>query len=135
MKLTWMFGFLMAMCLMPLMAFADLPVVPDGDPLAALLALIANWKSSAPLALGMGVVALLTQVFKKFFPAFPYTRVVVTVLACAYGVLAGVVQGLPLLSVVVTVLISGGGAVAIYEAAKGVSAVVVPPASPSDPVV
>lgn len=112
---------------LPVLAFADLPVVPDMDPVASVLALLSNWKSSAPLVLGMGIVSLAVQVLKKFAPEFKYKRFLVTALSCAYGVILGVSQGMPPLSVILAVLVTGGGAVAIYEAFKGVSKVALPP--------
>lgn len=125
--------FLFLMVVMPLVALADVPVVPDGDPLTLLLNLIFTWKSAGPLALGMGIVVLATQVVKKLLPDFQHKRLVVTILSCAYGVVLGVSQGLGWLPTVVAVLVTGGGAVAIYEAFKGASQVV-SPAPPAPPV-
>lgn len=121
---NWMGGIMpfifTALILTPILSFADVPVVPDSDPLALVLQLIMQWKTMGPLAGGMLVVMILTQVIKKFAPEFKYKRLLVTALSCVYGVILGVSQGLPVLSVLVAVLVTGGGAVAIYNAFQGV---------------
>lgn len=96
-----------------------IPGVPDVDPLAQLLLLIRDWKAMGPLALGMGVVILLVQGVKRFAPGFKYSRLAVTVMSCLYGIGLAVMGGSTWLEASISVLIVGGGAVAIYEAFKG----------------
>ena len=101
--------------------------VPDVDPLSHLLTLIQDGKAMGPLALGMGGIVLVMQILKKFVGDFPYKRVVVTVLAVAYALGLAVTGGATWLEAAVAVFVTGGGAVAIYEAWKGVSKAVVKP--------
>jgi hypothetical protein len=112
-------------------ALADLPAVPDGDPLTLLLNLVMNYKTMGPLALGVAGVTVVMQVLKKFVGDFKYKRLVVTALSVAYAVLLSLVSGLSLLQAAVAALITGGGAVALYEAIKGLTgnATVPPPAA------
>ena len=100
----------------------DVPFpIPDVDPLSALLDLIKNWKAATPLAIGMTAVVVLVQGL-KFFPSFKYNRLAVTVLSVLYGVALSVRDGLSLFDAFIAAFIVGGGAVAIYEAWKGLSA-------------
>jgi hypothetical protein len=95
--------------------------IPDVDPLAQLLLLVANWKAMGPLALGMGLVVLSVQILKRFAAGFKYSRVAVTMLSVLYGVLLSVQSGMSFMNACLAVVITGGGAVAIYEAWKGIS--------------
>jgi hypothetical protein len=99
--------------------FAQISEVPNVDPLAQLLLLIRDWQAMGPLALGMAVVIFLVQVIKRFAPGFRYSRTVVTILSVAYALLMSVSTGSTWLEAGIAVLIVGGGAVAIYEAFKG----------------
>jgi len=113
-----------AICLSMLISIvaraAEFPV-PEGDVAAILLSLATNWK-----ALGvMGIISALTlvsvQVIKKFVPEdFKWKRLIVLGVSIAYSILSGVlVPGSNVVSVIITVFLSSGGAVALYEALKG----------------
>lgn len=106
----------------PFSAFAQ-GAVPDGDPLQMLLNLVTNFKTLGPLGAGILFVTILTQVLKKYFPNFEYYRLAVTALAVIYSVLVSLTQGLSFVNALVMALITGGGAVALYEAAKGTGVV------------
>jgi type IV secretory pathway VirB2 component (pilin) len=111
---------LLALCLIMVSVnlWADGIVVPDGDPLAMLLALIQNWGAWGPLAIGSAVIAIAVQALKKFAGDFSYKRLVITVLGVVYGVVVALAQGSGVVSALVMALITSGGAVAIYEAFK-----------------
>lgn len=96
-----------------------IPEVPNVDPLAQLLLLIRDWQAMGPLALGMGVVILLVQGVKRFAPGFRYSRFAVTVMSVLYGIGMAVTGGSTWLEASIAVLVVGGGAVAVYEAFKG----------------
>lgn len=97
----------------------DFPI-PDVDPLAQLLLLIRDWKAMGPLALGMAITVFLVQVVKRFAPGFQYSRLAVTVLSVVYAVLLAVSSGRTWLESAIAVIVVGGGAIAIYEAFKGI---------------
>ena len=99
--------------------FADSSiVVPEGDPLSALLALVTNWSAMSPLAIASGVIVLLVQGFKKFFPGFQYLKFVVVFGGVGYGFVQALVSGMTALNAGVFILLTSGGAVAIYELFK-----------------
>lgn len=105
--------------LLPLVAFAEVPVVvPDGDPLQALLSLILGWKAMAPLAIGSAIIVVVVQAMKKLLPEFKYKRLIVAVLGVLYGVMLALSNGMGVLEAAVAALFVSGGAVAIYEAIK-----------------
>lgn len=114
-KLFSIFGIL----LISILVFAQAGQIPDGDPLKALVDLITNWQTMSPIAIGLAVVVIGTQALKKFAPDWPYNRLTVSLLSVIYGVVTAVTGGASWTSAAVLVLITGGGAVAIYEALKG----------------
>jgi hypothetical protein len=73
----------------------------------------------SPLAIGAAAVVVLTQAIKKFWPNWPYNRLTVSVLSVIYGIVYALMNGANFLNASVLVLITGGGAVAVYEALKG----------------
>lgn len=106
---------------------AALPSVPEVDPLTAIVELVKNYKGMSPLAIGMALVVLLMQILKMFFKdSFKYKRLAVTILSVIYAGLLALTQGLGIGEMLVTVLLTGGGAVAIYEAIKGLKKLVTP---------
>jgi type IV secretory pathway VirB2 component (pilin) len=109
--------FVLAITIFPLALLANIGV-PDGDPLQTLLQLIANWKASSPIAIGMGIIVFVVQAMKKFLGDFKFKRAIVTVLGVAYSVLVAIVNGLSPAEAAVMVLFVSGGAVALYEAIK-----------------
>lgn len=91
--------------------------VPEVDLFAKLAELVLNWGSLGSLAKGMIIVAILTQGMKQITD-FKYKNLMVVIFSVAYGVLQMMVSDVSLSSAFVTVLVSGGGAVAIYNVAK-----------------
>lgn len=105
-------------------ASAQLPEIPDVDTFQQAMTILKNWRTMSPVALGVAVVIFFTALLKKNIPGFKYKRLTVTVLAVAYGILVGAQAGLGWAETAVAALLTGGGAVAIYEAWKGTKAVV-----------
>lgn len=108
-------------CLLALIAttvFAVPPEIPDVDPIAALVELVKNFKDLGTLPLAMSVIVIAVQVIKKYFINSKYAFLLVTVLSLAYGGAHAMVNGAGLSSALVLVLITQGGAIAIYEAIK-----------------
>ena len=99
--------------------FADASiVVPDGDPLGALLSLVMSWASVAPLVKASTIIMIAVQAFKKFLPDFLYMKVIVVVGGIIYGTVQSMMTGMSLVNAVVFVLLTSGGAVALYELIK-----------------
>jgi hypothetical protein len=99
-------------------ALEDVPVV---DPVTQALSVFTTWKTAGPLAGGIALVVLLTQVVKAFVPeTFAWKRLIVVLLAVLYSIGLGLMTpGMTPLTVVIAVLITGGGAMALYESIKG----------------
>jgi len=95
--------------------------VPPVDALYALIELLKNWKASAPVAIGMTLVTVAVQIL-KLFPSFKYSRIAVVVLSVSYAGFFHVAGGLSVFNAAIMALVTGGGAVAIYEAFKGLNA-------------
>lgn len=92
--------------------------VPDGDPLITLLNLILNFKASGPLVIAASIVTIIVQGVKKFAPTFPYSKGVAVFGGVIYGIFQALQSGLGLVESLVFVLVTSGGAVAIYEYLK-----------------
>lgn len=108
------------MVLVPVLVWASGIEIPDGDPLKTLLDLFQNWKALSPVAIGAAIVCALAQGVKSILgDGFKYKRLLVTVLGVLWGVLMTMSSGLTLLQAFVMVITVSGGAVAIYEAIKG----------------
>lgn len=111
--LPWLVGLGLFACAF---LFADGALdIPDSDPLSVLLALVQNAKTLAPLSIASLVIMFIVQVFKKLFPNFLYTRFVVVIGGVIYGVIHQLLTGLSLVNSLAFILITSGGAVAIYE--------------------
>lgn len=93
-------------------------VVPDGDALQLLLQLLTQWSSLSPLAIGSILIVIAMQVLKMFAGDFKFKRLAVVLLGCIYAVIQSRIQGLDIGNAVVLMLISSGGAVALFEAIK-----------------
>lgn len=98
--------------------FASPIDVPDGDPLALLLSLAAQWRVIAPLVRGMMIIMILVQGLKKFAPGFRYLKIVVALGGVVYAVLQSLASGYGIAETLVTVLLVFGGAIAIYQSFK-----------------
>lgn len=101
-------------------AVADFPI-PEGDIAAILLKLASDWKTLGTMGALVLILLLSVQAVKKFLPdTHKYKRLITLALSILYSILAGlVIPGSNWATVVVTVFISSGGAVALYEALKG----------------
>lgn len=120
-----MFKAILFMCaLFSLTLFGQTPDIPDVDPLVALFELIRNWSTLTPIAVGMGLIVIIVQVIKAFAGNFKFARVAVVFLSVVYSALLSYNSGLTWLDSVIAAFVVGGGAVAIYEAWKGISQVV-----------
>lgn len=113
------FTIFFALAAYPVVVFGQDAGVPEVDPIAALVDLIKNWKAITPIGLGIGVVTILVGAIRKFASGFKYSRVAVAVLSAVYGILLAVTEGLGWGDGAIFALLTGGGAVAIYEAWKG----------------
>lgn len=127
---------LTALILSPAFAFASEPgsvLVPPTDQLGeVLLNLITNYKTMGPIGIGIAAVILLTAAISAFVGEGAWKRLIVTILSVAYSVMLPLFdQSMTLGAVLVAVLITAGGAVAIFEAAKGVYRLYKPKDEPS----
>jgi hypothetical protein len=95
------------------------PDLPDTDPLLLIGQLLANWKTLGPLGIGMALVLLAGQAIKMYSGDFKYKRLTILSLSCVYATMLGISHGQDPVSVVVSVLFTTGGAMALYEALKG----------------
>lgn len=93
---------------------ADLEV-PEGDPTQSLLALILSWKSLGGVGIASGLISVVVQSLRKFLPSSGVKKAVVVTLGVVYAVLQMVLGGGGIMDALVTVLLTSGGAVAIYE--------------------
>lgn len=95
--------------------FAEGIVVPDGDPLTALLTLIQNFGAAAPIGKAILVIVLLVQAMKKFFPAFQYQELFTLFAGLVYGFLQALQSGMSWLNAGIFVVITSGGAILVYD--------------------
>ena len=110
------------MLMLPFIALAQ--AVPDVEPIAQLLSLSSGWNSMSPIAIGSVLVVLAMSIIKKFVGEdMKWKRLVVALLSSAYAVLLSLTMGLGVLPAIVAALVTGGGAMAIYEAYKGLKKV------------
>lgn len=117
-------AFVAFICFFSMTAFGQVVDVPPFDAFQVMLDLIKNWSTMTPLAVGMSLVIVIVQLLKKFAVDFKYSRLAVTVLSVLYSVLLSYTNGLNWLDAAISALIVGGGAVAIYEAFKGMNKLV-----------
>lgn len=95
--------------------------IPDADVTALLLKLATDYKTLGWIG-GLSIAVLLTVQGIKAWVAneWKYKRLLTLVVSIIYSIIAGlVVPGSNPATVVITVFISSGGAVALYEALKG----------------
>lgn len=91
--------------------------VPDVNALEKLGELVLNWSTMSDLSKGVLFVLILVQVLKQSVD-FPYKRLAVVFLSILYGAGQLILGGESALSATMAVLVSGGGAIALYEALK-----------------
>jgi hypothetical protein len=118
---------LVLLCFTSLVLWAEGLEVPEGDPLAAALALWTQWKTATPIAIGSLIITFVVQALKKFLPSSGVTRVVVVLGGVAYTILQKIMTGMGWAEALVLVLLTMGGAVLIYE-------MVIKPLFPKKPV-
>ncbi len=119
MKKTWMAPVTAVLFfLLASSAYAGVLDIPDGDPFATLLNLVLNWSAVAPFAKAVAVIVFLVQALKKFAPGFQYLRTVVIVGGVVAAILQSIASGMTIQNAVVFVLLTSGGAIAIYELFK-----------------
>jgi hypothetical protein len=104
-------------CMTVAAAFAVEASVPEINPLTALGELVLNYNSLSSMAKGILFVNILVQVVKQASD-FQHKRLLVVLFSVVYGVLEYMSAGGNFVSAFVAVLISGGGAMALYESAK-----------------
>lgn len=105
------------MLLMTGMAFAQSIEIPEVNVLEKLGNLVLNWNAMSDLMKGSIIVMVIAQVIKQA-SHFKYKRFLVVILSVIYGVGQMVIGGEGLGGAIVSVLVSGGGAMAIYESLK-----------------
>lgn len=91
--------------------------VPEINPLLALGELILNYNGLSSMAKGILFVNILVQVVKQASD-FEHKRLLVVLFSVVYGVLEYMSAGGSFVSAFVAILVSGGGAMALYEVAK-----------------
>jgi len=91
--------------------------VPQVDPFAALMDLITQWSALSPVLIGSSIITILVQLSKQFIkgdnPAFK--KGLILGLGILYAIFQSVSGGLGWLPSLGLVLLTSGGAVAIYE--------------------
>ncbi len=114
------FLFILMLCSAFTAMAADFPM-PDGDVASLLLGLATNYKTIGLLGAVSCLTLVSVQVLKSYVSdQWQYKRLMTLAMSILYSVISGlIIPGSNAVSVVVTVLFSSGGAVALYEALKG----------------
>lgn len=99
---------------------ADFPI-PEGDVAGILLGLAMNWKALGLIGVISGLTLISVQAIKALVPnEWKYKRLTVLGVSIVYSILSAlVVPDSNVGSVMMTVFITSGGAMALYEALKG----------------
>jgi hypothetical protein len=123
-RIQMLFFALLAFCvamLIPMTSMAADFVIPEGDVTAILLNLATNYKTLGIVGILSALTMISVQAIKAFVPEqWQYKRLITLIVAIAYSVLSGILlPGSNVVSVIVTVFITSGGAVALYEGLKG----------------
>jgi len=92
------------------------PSVPEVNVLEQLGQLVIGWSALGAIAKASAFVLITVQVMKQ--ASFKYKRIAVIVMSIVYGVLQLVIGGESPVAASMAVLVSGGGAVALYNALK-----------------
>lgn len=94
---------------------------PSGDVTALLLKLATDYKTLGLFGILSVVIVLSVQAIKAWVnPQWKYKRLLTLIMSVIYSVISGlVVPGASAVSVIVTVFVSSGGAIALYEGLKG----------------
>lgn len=123
-RIQMMFFAVFAFCvalLIPMLALAADFQIPEGDVAAILLNLATNYKTLGVIGIISGLTLVSVQAIKAFVPEqWQYKRLITLAVSIVYSILSGIlIPGSNVVSVIVTVFITSGGAVALYEALKG----------------
>jgi hypothetical protein len=115
------FVLLFFVALYPIFTLASDFPVPSGDITALLLELATNYKTLGTMGVLSIVTVLTVQAVKAWVEdEWKYKRLTVLVVSIAYSILAGLmIEGSSVATVVISVFITSGGAVALYESLKG----------------
>lgn len=117
-KMILFFTTILTMMILSTVAFAtEIAQVPEVEIFSKLAELILNWGAMGSLAKGMIIVTIAVQAIKQISD-FKYKNLLVSILSVAYGIFQVMVNDVSFGSAFVTVLVSGGGAIVIYNAAK-----------------
>ena len=95
--------------------------IPEGDISALILKLATDYKTLGAMGIIVLAVLLSVQLIKKFVnDGWKYKRLLVLGVSIVYSILSGVVlPGSNIITVIVTVFITSGGAIALFEVLKG----------------
>lgn len=114
------------MCLAFILSFATVALaaefpIPEGDVAQLLLQLATNYKTMGSLAIISILIVITVQAVKAYVSdEWKYKRLLTLGASILYSVISGLlVPGSTAISVVITVFLTSGGAVALYEALKG----------------
>ncbi len=96
--------------------------VPEGDITALLLKLATSYKTLGLFGILSIAIVLSVQAVKSWVSdEWKYKRLLTLIMSIIYSIISAlVIPGANVVSVIVTVFVSSGGAVALYEALKGV---------------
>ncbi len=102
-------------------AFASDFPVPNGDVAAMLLQLATSYKTLGTLGILSILTVITVQAIKKFAPEeWRFKRLTTLAVSIVWAILSGLAMpGASIHSVLLTVFMTSGGAVALYEAMKG----------------
>lgn len=104
--------------------------IPEGDPAASLVKLVTDWKKMSPVAIGILLILFVGQASKSGWieslfgmfgwkNALEWKRTIITVTGVLYGIFYLISTGSQTSAAIVAIL-SAGGAVALFEAGKGI---------------
>jgi hypothetical protein len=110
--------------LLPCFVFAEsLVVTPEmieSDLAGAIMAIISNWESMGTLVIAVSIVNLGTYLIQKYVTKGAWKRLTVALLGLANSILMMIVQGTEWWKAIIAGLVSSAGAMAVYDAYKGV---------------
>ncbi len=121
----WALLLVFILILVPAILFGEGIVIPDGDPLALALALIANYKTLGSLGIGAAIVDILIMIMKKYLGDFQYKLGVIAVLSVGYSIIVSLSQGLSLMNATILALVTYGGALMIYNGFRAPAAMLI----------
>ncbi len=95
--------------------------IPEGDVAAILLQLATSYKTLGVLGIAAALTLLSVQAIKYFAPDdWKYKRLTTLGVSIGYSIVSGlIIPGSNAASVIVTVFLTSGGAMALFEALKG----------------